>query len=1121
MHGFRTESRPITMKKSRFALPVWGFVALSIIFSMATSSVAGEANRSVEGSATSPTVTIHADPQGTASAWAVEESVPTGLSPSNIGGDGVHDTANGKVKWGLFLDSVSRDLTYSVSGSDGSHSVTGTAGFDGTNVDVTGESTITVGCEVPTIEYFRADPNAIDPGGTATLSWSISNANSARIDNGIGDVDPVQGSIAVSPRETTTYTLTASNACGPDIRLTTVRVTGGAADKAVIVVGSQAENDALLPAFRNCGDRAFDTLLKRGFSSSTIYYLDPPSKEGESPKEYRDGDSTLANVNYALTEWAVGARDVIVYLVDHGAVGKLFLSPTEVLHAYQLKPWLDQLGETISGTVVVVVEACHAGSFIEGLAPNTGSPRIVVACTQPEDDAVLLREGNTSFSQEFWQEIENDYDLFSALTNAAEDLRWLDLGKDEQGKPKLQIPLFDADGDGSASDGFDGNESDRTIASSHKIGTSQGTAAAVPFIREVSPATDIEGESSAILWAKIEYSGTGVIDQAWAVIVPPGFDHEADSQPVTDLELDSVQLENKGNRWEAVYPGFSRTGEYRVSFFASDDEGTVSSPQTTTITKSVPDPYVDGIYKSAGKDMNAYVQTYDNGSAVVILTPDLNKWYVFVEETWQDGISNLADYAGSGHHLTMTFREDGRIAASLAYADGSTASWTFDKDFGISDPPTGYDGIFKADDQSMNAYVQTYAAGSALVILTPDLKSWYAFLDSDYSDGISAGNDLAQKGRQFFMNFVSADRANGGLSFPSGIFHAFSMDKAYAAPQGVQAGASRLWASGDLTFGPLADPANAHPADLNTDFRMELSEVRAYEAAWKHGQPWSKAPNPVPVAYLTRAGYLYQQGGTYHYAGGSAPGCWQKGTGGTPAETVTNSLGMTFRYIPPGTFMMGSPTDEPDREDDEKQHQVTLTQVFYMQTTEVTQGQWKAVMDFNPSDFSSCGNDCPVDMVSWEEVQTFISKMNQRGEGTYRLPTEAEWEYAARAGTTTAIANGGISQLGCNYEPNLAAMGWYCNNSGDKTHPVARKTPNAWGLYDMHGNVREWCQDWYGAYSIDPVTDPSGPPTGSFRVKRGGSWGDGVGYCRSAIRNPYSPGEYGSDLGLRLVREPD
>jgi len=235
-------------------------------------------------------------------------------------------------------------------------------------------------------------------------------------------------------------------------------------------------------------------------------------------------------------------------------------------------------------------------------------------------------------------------------------------------------------------------------------------------------------------------------------------------------------------------------------------------------------------------------------------------------------------------------------------------------------------------------------------------------------------------------------------------------------------------------------------------------------------------------------------------------------------QTWTNEFDMTFVLIQPGTFDMGSPKDETDRETDEVQHSVTLTRSFYLQTTEVTQGQWKAVMGSNPSNFSSCGDDCPVELVSWEDTKEFIEKLNlHENTNRYRLPSEAQWEYAARAGSTTALANGNIVKTACNLDTNLDAMGWYCGNANNKTHPVAQKQANALGLYDMHGNVWEWCQDWYDTYPANSVTDPMGPSSGTKRVMRGGNWYNESRRCRSAERGSESPTARHNNIGLRLA----
>jgi len=255
-------------------------------------------------------------------------------------------------------------------------------------------------------------------------------------------------------------------------------------------------------------------------------------------------------------------------------------------------------------------------------------------------------------------------------------------------------------------------------------------------------------------------------------------------------------------------------------------------------------------------------------------------------------------------------------------------------------------------------------------------------------------------------------------------------------------------------------------------------------------------------------------------------------------DGFTNKFAMKFVKIPAGSFMMGSPSDEPSRDSDETQHSVTISKPFYMQTTEVTQGQWKAIMGSNPSYFSNCGDNCPVEQVSWDDVQEFIKKLNQKGEGTYRLPTEAEWEYAARAGSKTALYTGAMKILGDNNAPDLDPIAWYggnscveysggydcsgwsnkqysCSNCG--THPVGKKEPNDFGLYDMIGNVWEWCQDWKGNYPSGSVTDPTGPSSGSCRVLRGGSWSSNARYCRAAYRSCYSPSYRVNDLGFRLV----
>ena len=221
----------------------------------------------------------------------------------------------------------------------------------------------------------------------------------------------------------------------------------------------------------------------------------------------------------------------------------------------------------------------------------------------------------------------------------------------------------------------------------------------------------------------------------------------------------------------------------------------------------------------------------------------------------------------------------------------------------------------------------------------------------------------------------------------------------------------------------------------------------------------------------------------------------------------TNLPDMEFVWIPAGEFLMGSPSYEEGRESNERQHEVRISQGFWMGKYEVTQGEWEAVMGSNPSFFDECGSRCPVETVSWNDVQEFIGRLNERETGPgYRLPTEAEWEYAARSGTTGARHG------------ELDDVAWYSGNSGGSTHQVGQKRGNAWGLHDMLGNVWEWAGDSYDEYPSGLVTDRQGSLSGSGRVVRGGGWPYYAGGVRSANRSYYSPGRCHNYIGFRLVR---
>jgi formylglycine-generating enzyme required for sulfatase activity len=222
--------------------------------------------------------------------------------------------------------------------------------------------------------------------------------------------------------------------------------------------------------------------------------------------------------------------------------------------------------------------------------------------------------------------------------------------------------------------------------------------------------------------------------------------------------------------------------------------------------------------------------------------------------------------------------------------------------------------------------------------------------------------------------------------------------------------------------------------------------------------------------------------------------------------TADDTLPQNMVWINPGTFTRGG-------------SEVTISRGFGMSKYEVTQAQYKAVMGSSPSRFK--GDNNPVEMVTWHDVVAYCAKLTEKEKAAgrlpvgyeYRLPTEAEWEYACRAGTTTAFSFG-------DDESKLGEYAWYGSNSGRTSHPVGEKKPNGWGLYDMHGNVYEWCQDWYGAYPGGSVTDPQGAATGSYRVGRGGCWFNDARFCRSEYRYSFEPGDRNGYVGFRPVLAP-
>ena len=326
------------------------------------------------------------------------------------------------------------------------------------------------------------------------------------------------------------------------------------------------------------------------------------------------------------------------------------------------------------------------------------------------------------------------------------------------------------------------------------------------------------------------------------------------------------------------------------------------------------------------------------------------------------------------------------------------------------------------------------------------------------------------------------------------------------------------------------------------DYRVQRVNAKAIEAESEETRAVEKEPEPVAVTNNEAAepkknhtawvvavlGVLIGCGLFFAFSGGdsieersshssddggAAPGEQIEEPASSSSVRTFTVEGVEFKMVAVkgGTFQMGATSEQQDTYDDERPvHSVTLSD-YYIAETEVTQALWQAVMGSNPSSFTG-NNQRPVESVSWDDCQTFISRLNAKTGMNFRLPTEAEWEYAARGGNrSNKIQYSGSS--------NIDNVAWYHNNSGSTTHPVKGKSPNELGLYDMSGNVWEWCSDWYSSdyYSNSPRNNPQGPSSGSNRVLRGGSWISNAQYCRVANRDYHGPGSGDYNYGLRLA----
>ena len=475
---------------------------------------------------------------------------------------------------------------------------------------------------------------------------------------------------------------------------------------------------------------------------------------------------------------------------------------------------------------------------------------------------------------------------------------------------------------------------------------------------------------------------------------------------------------------------------------------------------------------------------------------------------WSQQLSGTPTSTGT-YSMRYTVSDSDGDSASLRFTitvqsgGGSGGEKRYRVNERITTMPTG---LWAPDVTSDGSF--QYSQGTATVRL--DSGGYIAEGDYRYTCESSGGCEVVDR---TVVKGVVIETSTDGLS-SMGDDHGDERPAATSLILGTQL-PGRFEMGGDVDYFRLRLSESTSVAIYTTgslDTYGQLEDASGRVVAWNDdgGESWNFRIEETLSAgayYVRVRSVSTTQTGSYRLHAERAAGNGSPGGGSTAPPSLTNSIGMEFALVPAGEFDMGSTSDEASSWE-QPVTRVRISRAFYMGKHEVTQGQWEAVMGSKPSQllFADCGADCPVEGVSWYDVQEFVQKLNEEeGEARYRLPTEAEWEYAARAGTT-----------GDRYSSDLDSIAWYSANSGGRTHPVGRKQANGYGLYDMLGNVFEWVQDWFWPYPGGSVTDPAGPSTGSERVYRGGDWGLDANSSRATSRSTLAP-----DLpsnGFRLAR---
>ena len=531
-----------------------------------------------------------------------------------------------------------------------------------------------------------------------------------------------------------------------------------ASDKAVIVAGGGPypgnniwDATQMLTAF------VYRTLRVQGFDKENIYYVTAGSDRDPDGNGLEDDlvlDATRANLSSVLTSWAVGARDVVVYLADHGGDGTFRINETEVVNATELDGWLDTLQEEITGRAVVVYEACYSGSFVPLLTAPEGKTRLVVTSASAGETAQFVK-GTISFSDFFWKQV------FSGATvgNAFDVSR---MAMPHSFATFKQTPLLDADGNG-----IPNEDSDLSTARNITIGFGNLQLADVPVLTTVSPVQTLSGETSATLWTQ-NIATTETLTDVWAVITPPDYVVMDPTQPVTDLPVIALSPAADG-KYEGSYGYFSVTGTYDVSFYAMDDKGYISLPKTTQVIQTVgasQEAPANGIWTSTDGSLKFFLQKYQTGSCVLVVL-DGGALTAFLDTGYADGINVSDDVLNQGRSVVLALTSSSAGALTVNYPSHTTTTTVSLEypDTSITNPYVPPNGIWNSSDGSVNFYLQKYETGSC-VMVTLAAGHLTAFLDPDYTGGVFASNDVLGQGYTINLGLTETNQGRVTLAVP-------------------------------------------------------------------------------------------------------------------------------------------------------------------------------------------------------------------------------------------------------------------------------------------------------------------------------------------------------------------